>query len=167
VPLGRRGQMTFRADRRATGLRPLRFTTWPSGDLLPVDGVCVGVGSTGGASVSAELVGAGAEELASEVVVGAADVEGSGVGVAVAVFDDDGRLTWGPSAAWPARIGLGTINATLLTVADAACAVSKMYPQAADNPPTRTLIDTRSDRMRTLVGYTGEKYHEKVTTGEE
>jgi hypothetical protein len=48
-----------------------------------VDGVCVGVGagSTGGASVSAELVGAGAEELASEVVVGAADVEGSSVGV--------------------------------------------------------------------------------------
>jgi hypothetical protein len=134
-----------------------------------VDGVCVGAGSTGGASVSAELVGAEAEKLASEVVVGAADVEGSGVGVGVAVgvFDDDGRLTWGPSAAWPARIGLGTVNAALLTVPDAACAVSKMYPQAADNPPTRTLIDTRSDRMRTLVGYTGEKYHAKVTTGEE
>jgi hypothetical protein len=134
-----------------------------------VDGVCVGVGagSTGGASVSAELVGAGAEELASEVVVGAADVEGSSVGVGVGVFDDDGRLTWGPSAPWPARVGLGTVNATLLTVPDAAGALSKVYTRAADNPPTGTFIDTRSDRLCTLMGDTGEKYHAKVTTGEE
>jgi hypothetical protein len=160
VPLGRRGQMTFRADRRATGLRPLpvhkvdhlafrRFT--PGGRRLRgrrLDRRSKRVGR------ARRRPGQKSSPRKSWSALPTSRAPASEVGVEVS--DDDGRLTWGPSAALPARIGLGTVNVTLLTVPDAACAVSKMYSQAADNPPTRTLIDTRSDRLRTLTGDTGE-----------
>ena len=144
VPLGRRGQMTFRADRRATGLRPLpvhkvdhlafrRFT--PGGRRLRgrrLDRRSKRVGR------ARRRPGQGSSPRRSWSALPTSRAPASEVGVEVS--DDDGRLTWGPSAAWPARIELGTVNVTLLTVPDAARAVSAR------------LIDTRSDRLRTLMG---------------
>jgi hypothetical protein len=90
---------------------------------------------------------------AADGVVG--DVPDAGaLGGTEAGESDDARLDNCVSGARPSAMVFGTTKETLLTVSTKPGFSSQRYPPAADIPPARTLIVTRSTRLRTLMGGT-------------